>query len=67
MFAKTPLNEEIISVPAGVLERAGQEWTPIKEQFCDVRCQWVPEFGGVVKDRFAKGPTGPSVHGLGKL
>jgi len=67
VYAKTPLNNDIISIPAGILEHAGRDWTPSKEQFCDVRCEWVPEFGGRVKDRFPKGPMGASVKGLTKL
>ncbi|EXJ60137.1 hypothetical protein A1O7_04289 [Cladophialophora yegresii CBS 114405] len=65
VFAKTPLNEQIISIPAGVLSgRAGRDWTPSKEQFCAERCGWVPELGTLVadKDRFAKGPTGDAVR-----
>ena len=65
--AKTPLNEEIISIPAGVLEGAGGGWTPSKEQFCEMRCEWVPEFGETVREKFEKGPTGKSVQGMTKL
>jgi len=52
------LNEDIISIPAGVLGDAGRDWAPQKEQFCEVRCGWVPEFGGMVKERYEKGPGG---------
>jgi hypothetical protein len=67
--AKTPLNEHIISVPAGVLGRAGRDWAPSKEQFCADRCGWVPEFGAIVadRDRFAKGPIGDAVQRAAKL
>jgi hypothetical protein len=69
VFSKTPLNENIISVSAGVLQDAGRDWVPVKEQFCGSKCGWVPEFGDAIKERFSRGPTGGNVKDLaqGKL
>ena len=58
----TPLNEEIISIPAGILERAGLDWIPQKEQFCNTKAEWVPLFGkDLVAQRFVRGPFGEEV------
>jgi hypothetical protein len=65
--AKTPLNDQIISVPAGVLQDAGGTWTPEKEQFCADRCTWVPEFGAAVGERYVRGPRGEQVAALSSL
>ncbi|KEF53736.1 uncharacterized protein A1O9_10137 [Exophiala aquamarina CBS 119918] len=67
--ALTPLNENIISVPAGILERAGLDWSPQKEQFCSFKARWIPEFGkDLVAQRFVKGPFGEEViEGEGEL
>ncbi|KAK5061040.1 hypothetical protein LTR84_007581 [Exophiala bonariae] len=66
--ATTPLNEDIISVPAGILDEAGLEWVPQKEQFCTSKAAWVPEFArDLVAQRFVKGPFGEEVregHGM---
>ncbi|KIW89131.1 uncharacterized protein Z519_09983 [Cladophialophora bantiana CBS 173.52] len=63
VHALTPLNETIISIPAGVLEHSTTSWAPQKEQFCEVRCAWVPDFGGTVTQRFGRGPTPDKVEG----
>jgi len=49
-----------------VLDGAPQQWAPHKEQFCDVRCKWVPgDLGGEgVRERFARGPTTAGAEGL---
>ncbi|OQV10945.1 hypothetical protein CLAIMM_14862 [Cladophialophora immunda] len=64
VWAQTPLNHDIISLPAGVLDSAATRWAPHKEQFCDVRCAWVPDLGGRVRERFGKGPTASAVDGV---
>jgi hypothetical protein len=95
IHAKTPLNENIISVPAGLLDSANTPspdvsskipyprrsladvlqpetslmnapWKPHKEQFCDYRQDWVPEFGCVSGGRYEKGTGGKEVSSLGK-
>ncbi|KAK5945080.1 hypothetical protein PMZ80_002283 [Knufia obscura] len=60
--ALTPLNNEIISVPAGILPDAGQEWKPQKEQFLKDKVGWVPELGDLVQT--VKGPGSEVVGGL---
>jgi len=60
--ALTPLNEAIISVPAGILPNAGKEWKPHKEQFVKDKVGWVPELGDLVKT--VCGPGGEVVGGL---
>ncbi|KAH0845571.1 Glutathione-dependent formaldehyde-activating family GFA [Fonsecaea pedrosoi] len=70
VYSLTPLNDDIVSLPAGVLDGITTNWVPHKEQFCDVRCAWVPEdLGGEgVRERFKKGPMGERVEaGPGKL
>ncbi|OAL35784.1 hypothetical protein AYO20_04934 [Fonsecaea nubica] len=70
VYSLTPLNDDIVSLPAGVLDGVTTHWAPHKEQFCDVRCAWVPEdLGGEgVRERFKKGPMGERVEvGTGKL
>ncbi|EXJ73370.1 uncharacterized protein A1O5_03130 [Cladophialophora psammophila CBS 110553] len=64
VHALTPLNEAIVSIPAGVLEHSPTSWAPQKEQFCEVRCAWVPDFGGAVTQRFSRGPTPDKVEGV---
>ncbi|OAP58558.1 hypothetical protein AYL99_07648 [Fonsecaea erecta] len=64
VYSTTPLNKDIVSLPAGVLDGVVTQWAPHKEQFCDVRCDWVPELGDGIKERFRKGPTGSKVDGL---
>ncbi len=63
--ARTGLNEAIISIPAGVLDKVA-EWRPMKEQFCGGRAGWVPEVEGV-EERSEMGPGGNVVKGLSKL
>ena len=60
--AITPLNEEIISVPAGVMPQAGKEWKPDKEQFVVDKCDWVPELGDLAK--MQRGPGSETVDAL---
>ena len=89
LWAKTPWNEEISSIPAGVLDCANHppphdeaqseakkatsseeksvgekvaSWRPHKEQFCEMRQGWVPEFGELIGRRFVKGPGGEEVR-----
>lgn len=60
--ALTPLNEDIISVPAGILDLAGLDWIPQKEQFCTSKAAWVPAFANdLVAQRFVRGPFGEEV------
>jgi len=60
----TPLNDDIISIPAGILENAGKDWTPHKEQFCEDKVSWVPDFGDCVVTKFKRGPGGEEVGDL---
>jgi len=62
--ALTPLSEEIISVPAGILPEAGKEWKPQKEQFLKDKVGWVPELGDLVGT--VLGPGSESVKAVGK-
>lgn len=62
--ASTPLNNDIISVPAGILATAGLDWVPDKEQFCLDKAMWVPDFGDRIVQRFTRGPGGEEVKGL---
>jgi len=62
LSALTPLNEDIISVPAGILPHAGKEWKPQKEQFVKDKVGWVPELGDLAKS--VKGPGSEAVNGL---
>ena len=55
LSALTPLSDEIISVPAGILPMAGKEWKPAREQFTKDRADWLPHLGDLVQ----------SVHGPG--
>jgi hypothetical protein len=34
VFATTQLREDIVSISAGTLQNAGQDWVPVKEQYC---------------------------------
>jgi hypothetical protein len=61
--ATTPLNDAIVSVPAGVLESAGKDWAPHKEQFCGDKVGWVPDFPGLA-ERYKRGPGGEVVGAL---
>ena len=62
LSALTPLNNDIISIPAGILPQAGKEWKPHKEQFVQDKVGWVPELGDLVQH--LQGPTGEVVGGL---
>ncbi len=57
----TPLNHDIVSVPAGILEAAGKGWKPQKEQFCEDKSPWVPGFGDCISVRYKRGPWGDEV------
>lgn len=66
LSALTPLNEEIISLPAGILssgnsglgdiaksegsDRKGVRWKPQKEQFCQEKVPWLADLGELVGD-----------------
>lgn len=58
----TPLNDEIISVPAGILNRAGKDWRPHKEQFMQDKVEWVPKLGDLVQT--VQGPGSADVNAL---
>lgn len=58
--AMTPLYEEIISVPAGILPNAGKEWKPHKEQFVKDKVEWVPQLGDLIQSH--RGPGGEAIH-----
>lgn len=45
VFATTQLKEDIVSISAGTLQTAGQDWTPLKEQYYKYKASWVPGFG----------------------
>lgn len=62
LSAITPLNYDIISVPAGILPNAGKEWVPHKEQFMQDKVSWVPGLGDL--EQHKQGPTSSAV---GKL
>lgn len=85
LHALTPLREDIISIPAGLLASAhsgigaiakgtaveGQvwaQWKPSKEQFCQEKASWVPEFGVLnVEERYVKGTMGAKVGQTSKI
>lgn len=66
LAARTPLNDDIISIPAGVLssgnsglgriaksegaDRRGVRWKPHKEQFCQEKAPWMADLGELVAD-----------------
>lgn len=54
MFATTQLREDIVSISAGTLQTAGQDWVPVKEQYCKYKAGWVPDFGNL--QRHVAGP-----------
>lgn len=54
VFSTTKLNDDIVSIPGGTLETAGQDWIPMKEQYCKYKAGWVPEFGDL--QRHVAGP-----------
>lgn len=54
-FATTKLRDDIVSIPAGTLENAGQDWVPVKEQYCKYKAGWVPDFG--LLQKHVAGPT----------
>ena len=62
LSALTPLNDQIISVPAGILSDAGKEWAPEKEQFVQDKVDWVPDLGDLVQ--FMQGPSGEAVKNV---
>lgn len=53
LFALTALNNEIISLSAGSLDRV-DEWTPTKEQYCRNKASWVAPLDSV--QRHIAGP-----------
>lgn len=56
-------------MPAGVLPRAGKEWTPQREQFLDDKVEWVRELlggGGEELVKMRRGPGGVDVDGVGR-
>lgn len=55
VFSTTKLRDDIVSIPAGTLETAGQDWVPVKEQYCKYKAGWVPDFGNLQKH--VSGPT----------
>lgn len=60
--AMTPLNNDIISIPAGILPNAGQEWKPHREQFVQDKVGWVPNLGDLVQN--LQGPGSETVGDL---
>jgi hypothetical protein len=58
----TPLNEDIISIPAGILPQAGKEWKPHKGQFMQDKVDWVPVLGDLMQT--LPGPGSEPVGGL---
>lgn len=66
LAARTPLNEDIVSIPAGILlsgnsglgsiakhegaDRRGVRWKPQKEQFCQEKAPWLADLGELVAD-----------------
>lgn len=58
----TPLNNDIISVPAGILERAGKDWKPHKEQFMQDKVEWLPKLGDLAQTTL--GPGSANVNSL---
>jgi hypothetical protein len=54
IFATTALKDDIVSISAGALETAGQDWVPVKEQYCKYKAGWVPDFGDI--QRHESGP-----------
>ena len=62
VFSTTALNDNIISMPGGTLETAGQDWVPMKEQYCKYKAKWVPGFGNL--ERHVSGPSSETVAHL---
>jgi hypothetical protein len=60
-FATTKLRDDIVSIPAGTLENAGQDWVPVKEQYCKYKAGWVPDFG-LLQKHVAGPTTEPPTH-----
>lgn len=60
----TPLNHDIISIPAGILSCAGKEWKPHKEQFKKDKAIWLGDLCGGKLIGSHLGPEGTDVGDL---